>query len=243
MMAWSAKVLTSSICVSENAAGVALETLITPIGLPPRSIGTDRLLRYAAARATSWIRYSGSSRTSGTYSSRRERMLRATDPPRPGRAGKIRRSASAPSGSFKLWRAARWMRSPSKRNTALNVASQSLRAFAAIVSKTGCTSVGELEMTRRISLVAVCCSRDSVRLAFLPWSSVSNRAFSMAMAAWSAKVSIRAIWLSLNGRTSMPIDEDHTQELAGSQHRDREHGPNGSICATPYAYSGSTRTS
>src|SRR5712691_9941432 len=28
---------------------------------------------------------------------------------------------------------------------------------------TGCTSVGELLMTRRISLVAVCCSRTSVR--------------------------------------------------------------------------------
>ena len=33
-------------------------------------------------------------------------------------------------------------------------------------------------------------------------SSVSSRAFSMAMAAWSAKVSIRAIWFSVNGRTS-----------------------------------------
>jgi hypothetical protein len=57
-------------------------------------------------------------------------------------------------------------------------------------------------MTRRISLVAVCCSRASVRSAFLACSSVSRRAFSMAMAAWSAKVSRSAIWLPVNGRTS-----------------------------------------
>ena len=36
-------------------------------------------------------------------------------------------------------------------------------------------------MTPRISLVAVCCSNDSV-------SSWNNRTFSMAMTAWSAKV-------------------------------------------------------
>ena len=57
-------------------------------------------------------------------------------------------------------------------------------------------------MTRRISLVAVCCSRASVSDAFFARSAVSSRAFSMAMAAWSAKVSISAIWLSVNGRTS-----------------------------------------
>ena len=36
------------------------------------------------------------------------------------------------------------------------------RRVPAIVSSTGWTSVGELEMTRRISPVAVCCSRASV---------------------------------------------------------------------------------
>jgi len=38
-------------------------------------------------------------------------------------------------------------------------------------------------MTRRISLVAVCCSSATVRSAFLVCSSLSSRAFSMAMAA------------------------------------------------------------
>ncbi len=81
-------------------------------------------------------------------------------------------------------------------------APDSCTALRTIVVNTGWTSVGELLMTRRISLVAVCCSSASVRSAFLACSSVSSRAFSMAIAAWSAKVSIRAIWLSANGRTS-----------------------------------------
>ena len=48
-------------------------------------------------------------------------------------------------------------------------------------------------MTSRISEVAVCCSRDSR-------SSVSSRAFSMAMTAWAAKLVTSAICLSANGR-------------------------------------------
>ena len=57
-----------------------------------------------------------------------------------------------------------------------------------MVSKTGWTSVGELEMTRRISPVAVCCSSASVSSRFRASSSVNRRTFSMAMTAWSAKV-------------------------------------------------------
>ena len=41
--------------------------------------------------------------------------------------------------------------------------------------------VGELAMTPRISLVAVCCSNASL-------SSWNSRTFSIAMTAWSAKV-------------------------------------------------------
>ena len=57
-------------------------------------------------------------------------------------------------------------------------------------SSTGWMSVGELPMTRRISLVAVCCSSASVTWAwacvsasFCSCSSVSRRAFSIAMTA------------------------------------------------------------
>jgi len=58
--------------------------------------------------------------------------------------------------------------------------SQILTALAAIASEVGCTSVGELEITRRISAIAVCCSSAS-RV------SVINRAFSIAMTACAAK--------------------------------------------------------
>ena len=54
-------------------------------------------------------------------------------------------------------------------------------AFSATTSSTGCKSVGELAMTPKISLVAVCCSSDSL-------SSWNRRTFSMAITAWSAKV-------------------------------------------------------
>jgi hypothetical protein len=50
-----------------------------------------------------------------------------------------------------------------------------------IVSKTGCTSVGERLITRRISAVAV-------RSRFRPSSSLKSRTFSIAITAWSAKV-------------------------------------------------------
>ena len=52
--------------------------------------------------------------------------------------------------------------------------------MAAIASKVGCTSVGDPEMTRRISAVAVCCSKAS-RV------SVMSRAFSIAITACAAK--------------------------------------------------------
>ena len=61
---------------------------------------------------------------------------------------------------------------------------------------TGCISVGELAMTPKISLVAVCCSNDSL-------SSWNSRTFSMAMTAWSAKVSSSLICAGVNGRTSV----------------------------------------
>ena len=61
-------------------------------------------------------------------------------------------------------------------------------AQVAIASSTGPMAVGELEITRRMSPVAVCCSRASDRSRLRASSSVSNRAFSTAMTAWSAKV-------------------------------------------------------
>ena len=51
-------------------------------------------------------------------------------------------------------------------------------------------------MTPKISLVAVCCSNDSL-------SSLNSRTFSMAITAWSAKVSRSLICAGVKGRTSM----------------------------------------
>ena len=63
-------------------------------------------------------------------------------------------------------------------------------------------SVGEPEITLRISLVAVCCSSASVSARLRACSSVNSRTFSIAMTAWSANVFNSAIWRSVNGRTS-----------------------------------------
>ena len=49
-------------------------------------------------------------------------------------------------------------------------------------------SVGELEITRRISAVAVCWLRLSVSSRLRASSSVNRRTFSIAITAWSAKV-------------------------------------------------------
>jgi len=60
------------------------------------------------------------------------------------------------------------------------------------MSNTGWMSVGELLMTRRIALVAVCCSSDSVRSRLRASSSLNRRTFSMAMTAWAANVRSRS---------------------------------------------------
>jgi len=51
---------------------------------------------------------------------------------------------------------------PSTSMTVASCPSQTRAAFRAMAFRTGCRLVGELEITRRISLVAVCCSSDSV---------------------------------------------------------------------------------
>ena len=80
-------------------------------------------------------------------------------------------------------------------------------------------------MTRRISLVAVCCSRVSVRSRLRVSSSLNRRTFSMAMTAWSAKVWRSSTWLSVKGPApgrQTTIDADR---LAVSQHRDGQEAP------------------
>src|SRR6516164_7284136 len=86
--------------------------------------------------------------------------------------------------------------SPLPRYIAANFARQIRTAFSSKARYTGPRSPGELEMTRSTSAVAVCCCSDSR-------SSLSSRAFSMAITAWSAKVVSRAICLCSKGRISV----------------------------------------
>ena len=119
--------------------------------------------------------------------------------------GKARRTPRRPAGSTP-WMARRsGCSSPSNRKTARELAPRTaVTALSAMVSNTGWTSVGELEMTRRISPVAVCCSRVSVRSRLRASSSLNRRTFSMAMTAWSAKVLRSAICRSENGPARAP---------------------------------------
>jgi hypothetical protein len=72
-------------------------------------------------------------------------------------------------------------------------------ALATIASNTGCTSVCERLITRRMSLVAVCVSSAVVSSRLLAWSSLNSRTFSMAITAWSAKVFSSSIWVREKG--------------------------------------------
>ena len=76
-------------------------------------------------------------------------------------------------------------------------------AFSSMDSKTGCRSPGELEMTCSTSDVAVCCSSDSVSSCVRCCSASNNRAFSIAITAWSANVVTSSICFSVNGFTSL----------------------------------------
>jgi hypothetical protein len=74
-------------------------------------------------------------------------------------------------------------------------------AFSNIVANTGSSSPGELEITCSTWDVAVCCSSDCL-------SSLSNRAFSMAMTAWAAKFLTSSTCLSVNGREVRNVQPD-----------------------------------
>ncbi len=71
-----------------------------------------------------------------------------------------------------------------------------------MVSKTGCRSVREPLITRRMSDVAVWRSRAWPRSVLRVCSSVMRRTFSIAMTAWWAKVVTSSICRSVKGSTS-----------------------------------------
>ena len=79
-------------------------------------------------------------------------------------------------------------------------------------------------MTRRISLVAVCCSSASVSSEFRASSAWASRSFSRAIAAWSAKVRRSAICFAVNGRTRARQMMMSADGGTIPEQRHREHG-------------------
>jgi len=82
-----------------------------------------------------------------------------------------------------------------------------------MVSNTGCTSVGDCEITCRIRAVAVCRSSAS-RV------SLKSRAFWIAITAWSAKVRSRPISFSENPvggwRTTYTVPMARPSQIIGA---------------------------
>ena len=120
--------------------------------------------------------------------------------PRVGGVGNTRLAASRSSGEA-LESTGSVNSCPSNRTIDPNDAAQSLVALSTMASRTGCTSVSDLEMIRRMSPVAVSRSSPSVSSRFRPSSASRRRSFSRAIAAWSAKVRRSAICFAVNGRT------------------------------------------
>ena len=119
-----------------------------------------------------------------------DRAVETARPPRfRGRGDRVRRRTRSDSCAVTHVAASQMEQSPSNRKIATSVASHSRAALSTIASKTGWTSVGELAITRRISLGRRLLLERLGQLA-VPGlcSSVNRRTFSMAITAWSAKV-------------------------------------------------------
>ena len=168
MTAWSAKVF-------ERARSACREgpDLGPPDDDRPRSASLSRSMRHGQDRPRCPSRWRAAALVLG--SPRPSTSATWIDSPLehgpPGRRSsrleseRPRPTSSAPAAS--PW--SRRQRRAARRRTgrcARSSASHSRAAFSAIGSKTGWRSVGELAITRRISLVAVCCSSASVSSRF-----------------------------------------------------------------------------
>ena len=136
-------------------------TEMTPRASPSRSSGVARM---CDSRRRAWPRRSGNSASaaiSSTWIVRRSRTARPARGRRPGQLAQRQRIVqrrSMPRNQPEMLRLQPKMADVD--------ASHSRAAFSATASMTGWRSVGELAITRRISLVAVCCSSASVSSRF-----------------------------------------------------------------------------
>ena len=197
---------------------------MAPIGLPSRISGTASEAAEAARSVCGphlvvgvleHVRNRRRSRASGSRVARR-------CPPRRAASGMPARIAAAASVSGSPM-AARWISVAVEREDARDVRPAQRQRAAAIVSNTGWTSVGDRLMTRRMSLVAVCCSSASVRSRLRASSSVNRRTFSMAMTAWSAKVLQQRDLRVRKRSAARAADGDGADRLAVAHQRHGKH--------------------
>ena len=151
MTAWAAKVCSSAICLSVNGRTSVRYTISTPTEAPSRSSGVASAVRTLATCVTSvrWGSSSTSRERSGSWVVCRSRIARPLGSAR--LMGKRRFVSSRPS----LVASHRKL-SPSTWPIRARLASVRRAAASATAVMTGWMSVGELEITRKISAVAVC---------------------------------------------------------------------------------------
>ena len=168
---------------------------MTPSGVPSRSSGVASIVRARDPVCLMRDTVSGNSASAAMMSS--TWIVRRSHTARPPTVSRLAGTVSpiAIDRRSDPCSATRRRCSPSRRKIAESVAPHTRAAFSATASMTGCRSVGELAITRRISAVAVCCSSAS-------FISLNSRTFSMAMTAWSAKVWSSAICFSEKGLRS-----------------------------------------
>src|SRR5262245_32599803 len=86
-----------------------------------------------------------------------------------------------------------------------------------MVSNTGFNSPGEPDITCSTCEVAVCCSKASLSSCVRACTSSNSRTFSIAITAWSAKVSTNSICLSVNG-SAVQDEQANRNSLAQEGH-------------------------
>ena len=196
---------------------------MVPMGSPSRSMGTRQHVRKPAARLRRRRTPDPSRRRDVDDGGVQDRPARTL--PRPGAIGIRSPHRLEPLGAAPCWAASGSARRRTGRR-APTVASHSRTALSTMASKTGWTSVGELEMTRRIS----------------PWPSAAPAPRQLGSAPRAPEqahvldrddglVGERLEERDLLGREGMglgpPSDEDDAQRRALAQQRRRQHCPGG----------------
>ena len=180
-------------------------TPIAPIGSPSRSMGTASTVRKPACTSDG-VLVLRVLRRCRTWTTSRVRIARPVAVPRSGGRGQTADGSSA--CGVMPCTATRWIRLPSNRKTPPLTASHSRTALWTIASKTGWTSVGELEMTRRISP-----SPSAARAPRSARGSAPAAPGTAARSRWRSPPGRRtspgaSIWPSVKARTSCPAGSD-----------------------------------